>query len=99
MIIRSRYSYKVQEKKNKNENEIKKISDKPMQKQCINIEPSTYFLTKSKVSFLSSISSSDSKSKILLISWASPLSKAVITHPGLTVISSPAITTSKTIKS
>ena len=30
--MRSRYSYKVQEKKNKNENEINKISDKPMQK-------------------------------------------------------------------
>jgi len=69
-----------------------------MQKSYINIESDTHFLTKSKVSSLSSMSSSDSRSKISLILWASPLPKAVTTHPGLAVTSSLAITTSKTIK-
>jgi len=64
---------------------------------------------KSKVSSLPSMSSSDSKNRILLILWApslpkdvtaNPASKLVITHHGLAiiVIPSPPITISKSIK-
>jgi len=62
---------------------------------------------KNKVSFLPSISSSNSRSKTLLILWALSLPKArttylvskpVIICPGLAMISSPAMITSKTIK-
>ena len=53
---------------------------------------------KSKASFLLSISFSNSRSKISLVSRAFSLSKSIISSPGLVITSSLAIMTSKTVQ-
>jgi len=53
---------------------------------------------KNKASSFPFMSFSNSKSKILLILWASSLSKAITTHYGLVIVSSLTIIASKTIK-